>query len=259
MTQRLAEEQLSVLLDQDTDPTRVEAALAQLNQDVGLRERWGRYHLIRGALRGDSVRADYHGIAARVSERLDCEHPDQREATAKAPGMTEVEKASGAADRLTHGTGILGVKAMGIGGRQNLGFKGRTTTWLPLTGAALAGMMALGLTSLMPETLPPKTLPEFAELPSLSPAPLSAPLSGQLRSEPARRELIASDARSGSGVVSLPRGGLVAGEVVPWATSHPRLTSKLNYLVVGHQERVSASGIKGFLPYATLVGYQVQP
>ncbi|EIC22643.1 sigma-E factor negative regulatory protein [Thiorhodovibrio frisius] len=258
-----AEEELSILLDQDSDLSRVNAALTHLDQDAGLRARWGRYHLIRGALRGESVRADYHGIAARVSERLECDNPEQTHAATKAASMTEVAKTSGVSNWAIRGIGNIAsvINGIGIGGRQNPGIKPPTTTRLALTGAALAGLAALGLTTLLPEGLPPESLPPVAVDPGNLPlvAAFPASLSPLAQSGAAGRRAASSEPRPESGIVSLPVGGFGAGEVAPRGASQPLLTSKLTHLLVGHQERVSASGIKGFLPYATLVGYQVQP
>jgi len=50
-----------------------------------------------------------------------------------------------------------------------------------------------------------------------------------------------------------------SGDIQPWSASQPRVKAKLNHLLVGHQDRVSTASIKGFLPYATLVGYNIEP
>jgi len=41
-----------------------------------------------------------------------------------------------------------------------------------------------------------------------------------------------------------------------WHVDEPALESKLDRLLVTHQEQSPASGMKGFLPYATVVGYE---
>jgi sigma-E factor negative regulatory protein RseA len=41
-----------------------------------------------------------------------------------------------------------------------------------------------------------------------------------------------------------------------WHVDEPALEDKLDRFLVNHQEQSPASGIKGFLPYATVVGYE---
>lgn len=45
------------------------------------------------------------------------------------------------------------------------------------------------------------------------------------------------------------------GGMRPWRMQPPELASKLDLLLVNHQEAVPGSGVKGMLPYATLVGH----
>ena len=63
-------EQLSALVDGALDGHREQALLARLGEGMELRARWGRYHLIGDALRGEPVLGAAVGIAARVRERL---------------------------------------------------------------------------------------------------------------------------------------------------------------------------------------------
>jgi len=41
-----------------------------------------------------------------------------------------------------------------------------------------------------------------------------------------------------------------------WQTDRDELASKLDVFLVNHQETAPAAGVKGMLPYATLVGYE---
>lgn len=41
-----------------------------------------------------------------------------------------------------------------------------------------------------------------------------------------------------------------------WQLDHPELASKLDRFLVTHQATAPATGAKGMLPYATLVGYE---
>jgi sigma-E factor negative regulatory protein RseA len=43
-----------------------------------------------------------------------------------------------------------------------------------------------------------------------------------------------------------------------WHVDEPALESKLDRFLVNHQEQSRASGVKGFLPYATVVGYEAR-
>jgi len=70
MTQSPARQQISALLDAEVDRDQIGATLSALGEDSELRASWGRYHLIRGALRGERVLTDYQGVAERVSECL---------------------------------------------------------------------------------------------------------------------------------------------------------------------------------------------
>jgi sigma-E factor negative regulatory protein RseA len=46
------------------------------------------------------------------------------------------------------------------------------------------------------------------------------------------------------------------GPAQRWHVDEPALQTKLDRLLVTHQEQSRASGVKGFLPYATVVGYE---
>lgn len=54
-------------------------------------------------------------------------------------------------------------------------------------------------------------------------------------------------------VATLPAPSLVAER--RWELDRPELESKLDLFLVNHQEAAPAAGVKGILPYATLVGY----
>lgn len=64
------QELLSSLIDGQLDTLAVGDVLEELESDDQLRGAWSRYHLIGYALRGEPVRADFEGIAERVSQRL---------------------------------------------------------------------------------------------------------------------------------------------------------------------------------------------
>jgi sigma-E factor negative regulatory protein RseA len=55
---------------------------------------------------------------------------------------------------------------------------------------------------------------------------------------------------------SLPEQFLLPAPTQRWHVDRPELADKLDRFLVNHQEQSPASGMKGFLPYATLVGYE---
>jgi hypothetical protein len=44
--------------------------------------------------------------------------------------------------------------------------------------------------------------------------------------------------------------------VTPFAAAEPKLEPKLDRFLINHQASSPVSGIKGLLPYATVVGYE---
>lgn len=63
-------EELSSLIDEAVEPEVLHRGLNELAGDEALRGVWTRYHLIGHALRGEPVRVEYQGVAARVASRL---------------------------------------------------------------------------------------------------------------------------------------------------------------------------------------------
>jgi sigma-E factor negative regulatory protein RseA len=61
------------------------------------------------------------------------------------------------------------------------------------------------------------------------------------------------DSGAGSFAESAPSG---AAEARRWHLNRPQLASKLDLYLVNHQEAAPATGVRGMLPYATLVGYE---
>jgi len=55
-----------------------------------------------------------------------------------------------------------------------------------------------------------------------------------------------------------PKQFLLASPTQRWHVNEPALENKLDRFLVNHQEQSSATGMKGFLPYATLVGYEAR-
>ena len=57
---------------------------------------------------------------------------------------------------------------------------------------------------------------------------------------------------------SAPRHFGLSSPTRRWHLDKPALEEKLDRFLVNHQEQSPASGMKGFLPYATLVGYETR-
>lgn len=66
-------QQLSALVDGEQGPTTLPSILDALEHDTELAARWGRYHLISAALRGEPVRHEFLGVAPAVAARLAAE------------------------------------------------------------------------------------------------------------------------------------------------------------------------------------------
>jgi hypothetical protein len=101
----------------------------------------------------------------------------------------------------------------------------------------------------------PMIAAEGAQTSATAPRASKSPVS----SEVAPSTRVAAHPRSGSGAVGFADGLMTAADGRSWSAGQPLIKAKLNRLLIGHQERVSASSLKGFLPYATLVGYSTQP
>lgn len=105
--------------------------------------------------------------------------------------------------------------------RPRRGDRGRSSRLAPFAGAALAAGAAF--------------LAVFA-VPSLFKGPDSSGLT------PAAERLVEHDA-----VPPVERR---------WSLNPPDLQTKLDLFLVNHQEAAPATGVKGMLPYATLIGYE---
>lgn len=66
-------EKLSTLMDEEVATDEIDDVLKHLERDDALQLAWGRYHMIRDAMRGESVRPEYLDIAAAVRSRLENE------------------------------------------------------------------------------------------------------------------------------------------------------------------------------------------
>lgn len=319
MTQTTARQRLSALLDDEVDHGQADLALVELGDDADLRASWGRYHLIRGVLRGERVASNYHRIAERVSEHLDNElfcfanampasatvvqdlakspepsasHPRDRSLvgspteTGSEAGAAPNSSASGdrrrmhwplkwtlqkwPMDWLARGRAAL---PRAVSPRFPTAHSPTANTpaavspgWWPVAGAALSALLVLVIVLELPEGLLRTDTPGLVR--DIASADTDAQPSA--RSEAGQLLLTARPTRAGappSRATSLgnaPAAHPGAPTIQPWSASQPHLKAKLNYYLVGHQERVSSAAVttagnKGFLPYATLVGYSSQP
>jgi len=178
-------QQLSALVDGETDPALTHATVAALEANAGLKDAWERYHLIGNALRGEPVRREFRDIAAGVRTRLESEP----------------------------------VPLTPRGARRE-----RESRLSPFIGAALAASAAFFAVFAVPQLFEPerKAIAPVETLAVADPPP-------QFRlAEPGRR----------------------------WHLEQPGLQRKLDRFLVNHQAYSPSSGFKGFLPYATVVGYE---
>lgn len=146
----------------------------------------------------------------------------------------------------------------------------------------MAGLLVVGFVLRLPQTLSPTATPADSapSLASSSPSNSSSAAGAATPASPESTSQVTRDAVSAvpgepAGFPTIasaePADGFAAplenpaaraqeaGGIQPWSASQPRVKERLSHLLVGHQERVSTASIKGFLPYVTLVGYNVQP
>jgi sigma-E factor negative regulatory protein RseA len=183
-------EQVSALIDGALDDGAERALLARLEEQPALRARWGRYHLIGDALRGEPVAGAAFGIAARVRDRL------ANEPVIVTPART----------RLRH-----------------------RPSWLqPAIGFAAAASFGAAVVVLFPRDQAP------------APPPSIAAVAPSLPAQPAERP-----------------GGWAVVEQVPitrWQRPRQDVDRDLHRFLTDHTE-FAATGVKGAMPLATLVGY----
>jgi len=178
-------QQVSALVDGETDPVLTHATVAALEANAGLKDAWERYHLIGNVLRGEPIRPDCRDIAAGVRARL------ESEPVPLAPRAARRE---------------------------------RESRFSPFLGAALAASAAFFAVFAVPQLFEPE---RHAVAPVETLAVAEPPSQFRL-AEPGQR----------------------------WHLDQPGLQNKLDRFLVNHQAYSPSSGFKGFLPYATVVGYE---
>ncbi|MBK5970566.1 MULTISPECIES: sigma-E factor negative regulatory protein [Thiorhodovibrio] len=256
MTQTLAQQRISALLDQEISHGQIGEALAELGDNTELRASWGRYHLIRSVLRGETVSAEYQGIAERVSVRLAGEaiSPDAAPPDAALPEPT-LDDENRPADRRRRTSGFSQAhRSSRPHTRRGLA---RARTWWPLIGAAVAGLMVLGVVLRMPDGLGPNAAP--GDMPTAGAPRIASDASPLKATQSSAAPALAATGALGTATKGPTAWRSSSDAIQPWSASQPRVKAKLNHLLVGHQDRVATASIKGFLPYATLVGYNTQP
>ncbi|VAX09933.1 Sigma factor RpoE negative regulatory protein RseA [hydrothermal vent metagenome] len=87
-------EQISALSDSELSKLETDQTISQLTKDDGLRETWGRYHLIGDVIRGEARGRVLQDIAGRVRQQLETEPAIL---AAPKPKKTHIEWMSGAA------------------------------------------------------------------------------------------------------------------------------------------------------------------
>jgi len=218
--------QLSALVDGELTPHTALSLCDALERDPALSATWERYHLIGQALRGERVGREARGVAAAVREQL------------------------------RHAPAPVASRAL----------PSRPRAWRsPFAGAALAAAAAFLAVFAVP------SLYQGPESMTASPRPLVERLDVGGEERLAREGEVAAAVASaagpnteGAGFGTDPARTTTTPTLVPaapvqpwrrWQTDRDDLASKLDLFVVNHQEAAPAAGVKGVLPYATLIGY----
>ena len=183
-------EQLSALVDGALSDDAERALFARLEEQPALRARWGRYHLIGDALRGEPVAGATLHIAARVQERL------ADEPVVIAPARLR---------------------------------RRQRPAWLrPALGLAAAASFGAAVVVMFPRPQAPTGQSGIA---AIGPAPAARPAE-----RPAEWAV----------VQQVP--------ITRWQARRPDAANDLHRFLTDHSE-FAATGVKGSMPLATLVGY----
>jgi len=223
--------QLSALVDGELTAHNALPLCDALQRDPALSATWERYHIMGQVLRGERVAWDARAVAVAVREQLRHAPPP------------EVSRA----------------------------VSNRPRAWRsPFAGAALAAAAAFLAVFAVP------SLYQGPESIAISPQPLVERIA-------VGGERVASDERPVGRGLGAAAAAMATGPGIPgtrpgddpalatrptlsqpaparpnrrWQTDRDELASKLDLFVVNHQETAPAAGVKGVLPYVTLVGYE---
>jgi len=210
-------EHISALADGELDSELIGPTIAALEVNADLKARWEHYALIGASLRGEAVTQQYRDIAARVRERLQTEPvPLVARPRTREPGHPA----------------------------QHPPAASKRGTYAGIALAASAAFLAVyALPPLFSPSQPSQPGPSLAQMqaPTAPSAVLAPPVAGSLLALPRTVQLLPASANGYS-----PR----------WHAAEPKLEPKLDRFLINHQASSPVSGIKGLLPYATVVGYE---
>ena len=211
-------EHVSALADGELDPDLIGPTISALEANADLKARWEHYGLIGAALRGEVVSPEYRTLAARVREQLKTE---------PVPLLTLPK----AGHSRHHG--------------QRQDTRSRRGTY---AGIALAASAAFLVVYALP--------PLFSARPATQPSPILAQVSAPgTTTLPVSPVTAANPGEVSPRLVRLEPSS-VKGPAPRWHAAEPKLQPKLDHLLLNHQASSPVSGIKGFFPYATVVGYE---
>ena len=216
-----AGEHISALMDGELRGSAAHQAISTLQRDPELCKAWGRYHLIREALRKDLPdRLIIGDVAARVSHAL------MNEPTILAPRKVTLEaKFRALSPMLKQLSGLAiaaSVTAVAI-------LSVQTVSRLPSTNTSQIA-------------LAPPTGNEF------TPAVVTT------NSSPDSRNIVIAIPSAPTFADDYAQAGQQSGGL-----RRPALEAKLNYYLSHHNEYAMPTEMQGILPYARMVGYDSAP
>ena len=223
MTENIRE-QISAMLDDELSQHEMSQTVDQLSEQEQLRDTWDRYHLISDVIRGEAGDRTAPSLAERIREQVDAE-----------PAILAAPKPVNTAP-----------------------------AWVrPLAGTAVAASVAV----LAVMTAPQLLNPEVKTSPQVAITEVASPSYVQLPSVPSTQSYHQANTPQYK-VQHRVRPVVVTRPAARWSAQHPgtrwknlvkpATENKLNKYLVDHSEYATQGPVKGVVPYATFVGYDVR-
>jgi len=218
------DEHISALMDGELAGSDAHPLITQLQRDTALRGTWGRYHLIRAALRDHLPATLELNVAHKVMAAL------AAEPTVLAPRGVMLQV------RLKRLAPVL---------KQVSGLAVAAT----VTAVAILGVQTNG-----PDVMPTAqiaTLNSAPALPAAAPFGADYPQSVASSTPPFSEDnmLVATP------ITPMQPVDRHANSSARWDRSEPALESKLNHYLTNHSEYAVPTDVHGMLPYGRIVGY----
>lgn len=223
------DEHISALMDGELAGSDAHPLITQLQRDTALRGTWGRYHLIRAALRDHLPDTLELNVARKVMAAL------AAEPTVLAPRGVMLQA------RLKRLAPVL---------KQVSGLAVAAT----VTAVAILGVQTNG-----PEVMPTAqiaTLNSAPTLPAASPFGADYPQSVANSTPPPTTPLSDDNMLVAAPITPVQPVDRHANPSMPrWDRSEPALESRLNHYLTNHSEYAVPTDVHGMLPYGRIVGY----